>query len=36
VSGQDGTGDERLAGVIQGLSEALSQTGADKDERFGS
>jgi CYTH domain-containing protein len=33
---QDGTGDERLAGVIQGLSEALSQTGANKDERFGS
>jgi CYTH domain-containing protein len=34
--GQDGSGDERLAGVIQGLSEALSQTSANKDERFGS
>ena len=33
---QDGSGDERLAGVIQGLSEALSQTSANKDERFGS
>ena len=29
-------GDERLAGVIQGLSEALSQTTAEKDGRFGS
>jgi CYTH domain-containing protein len=29
-------GDERLAGVIQGLSEALSQTSAEKDGRFGS
>ena len=29
-------GDDRLAGVIQGLSEALSQASADKDERFGS
>jgi hypothetical protein len=28
--------DERLAGVIQGLSEALSKNSADKDERFGS
>jgi CYTH domain-containing protein len=28
--------DERLAGVIQGLSEALSKSSADKDERFGS
>jgi CYTH domain-containing protein len=29
-------GDDRLAGVIQGLSEALSQASVDKDERFGS
>lgn len=29
-------GDDRLAGVIQGLSEALSQTNIEKDERFGS
>lgn len=30
-------GDDRLAGVIQGLSEALSQTSVEKkDERFGS
>ena len=28
-------GDDRLAGVIQGLSEALSQAGVEKDERFG-
>ena len=28
--------DDRLAGVIQGLSEALSQTTVEKDERFGS
>jgi CYTH domain-containing protein len=28
--------DERLAGVIQGLSEALSKNSVDKDERFGS
>jgi hypothetical protein len=29
-------GDDRLAGVIQGLSEALSQASVEKDERFGS
>jgi CYTH domain-containing protein len=29
-------GDDRLAGVIQGLSEALSQASTGKDERFGS
>jgi CYTH domain-containing protein len=28
--------DDRLAGVIQGLSEALSKTSVEKDERFGS
>jgi CYTH domain-containing protein len=33
TNGKDDHGDERLAGVIQGLSEALSQT--DKDERYG-
>ena len=31
---RDDGGDERLAGVIQGLSEALSQT-AEKDGRYG-
>ena len=28
--------EDRLAGVIQGLSEVLSQTNVEKDERFGS
>jgi CYTH domain-containing protein len=35
TNGKDDNGDERLAGVIQGLSEALSQSGAEKDERYG-
>jgi CYTH domain-containing protein len=31
----DGDGDARLAGVIQGLSEALAQPALEKNERFG-